>query len=64
MVAEGFRRGKGAPTFFHSAKTEVRVVVHGDDFSVSGTKHELDKMRRKMEELYDRHQEPRDDGKR
>jgi hypothetical protein len=53
MVAEGFTRGRGAPTVFYNKVTEVRVVVHGDDFTFSGTKAELDRMRRKMEEWYD-----------
>ena len=47
MVAEGFGRGRGAPTVFHNRATEVRVVVHGDDFTFSGTKVELDRMSRK-----------------
>ena len=53
MVAEGFKRGRGAPTVFHYKGTEVRVVVHGDDFFFSGTKVELGRMRRKMEEWYE-----------
>ena len=38
---------------FFNAKTGVRLVVHGDDFTYSGTKGELEKMKRKMEEWYD-----------
>jgi hypothetical protein len=53
MVAEGFERGRGASAVFHNRGTEVVVVVHGDDFTFSGTKVELDRMRRKMEEWYD-----------
>ena len=53
MVAEGFKRGRGAPTVVYNKGTEIRVVVHGDDFTFSGTKAELDRMRRKMEEWYD-----------
>ena len=48
MVAAGFERGKGVPTVFHNRGMEVRVVVHGDDFTFSGTKVELDRMRRKI----------------
>ena len=33
LEGEGFRRGKGAPTVFSNAKTAVRLVVHGDDFT-------------------------------
>ena len=53
MVAEGFKRGRGAPTVVYNKRTMVRVVVHGDDFTFSGTKVELDKMRKKMGEWYD-----------
>ena len=42
MEGEGFRRGKGAPTVFFNAKTGVRLVVHGDDFTYSGTRKELE----------------------
>ena len=49
-MVEGFKRGRGAPTVFYNQRTEVREVVHGDDFTFSGTKVELDRMKRKMEE--------------
>ena len=55
---EGFERGRGSPTVFFNKKTEVRVVVHGDDFTMSGAKSELGHMRRRMEEWY----EIRDNG--
>ena len=38
---------------FYNEATAVRLVVHGDEFTFGGTKTELDKMRRKMEEWYD-----------
>ena len=53
LEGEGFRRVKGAPTVFFNAKTAVRLVVHGDDFTCSGTKKELEKIKRKMREWYD-----------
>ena len=53
LEAEGFKRGTGAPTVFYNSKTAVRVVVHGDDFTFSGTKGELEKVRGKMDEWYD-----------
>ena len=49
MVAEGLERGRGASTAFYNKSTMVRVVVHGDDFTFSGTKVALD-IRSKMEE--------------
>ena len=39
---------------FYNEKTGVRGVVQGDDFTFSGTKVELDKMRKRMGEWYDR----------
>ena len=53
MEGVGFRRGKGGPTVFFNSKTDVRVVVYGDDFTFSGTREELEKMRSKMGEWYD-----------
>ena len=52
LESEGFRRGKGAPTVFFNAKTAVRLVVHSDDFTYSGTKKELEKIKEKMREWY------------
>ena len=52
LESEGFRRGKGAPTVFFNTKTTVRLVVHGDDFTYSGTKKELEKIKEKMREWY------------
>ena len=47
---KGFAEAKKAPTVFFNAKTAVRLVVHGDDFSHSGTKKELKKIKEKMRE--------------
>ena len=38
---------------FFNAMTAVRLVVHGDDFTCSGTKKELEKIKKKMREWYD-----------
>ena len=35
LESEGSRRGKGAPTVLFNAKTAVRLVVYGDDFTYS-----------------------------
>ena len=32
LTSEDFSRGKAAPTLFYNPITEVRMVVHGDDF--------------------------------
>jgi hypothetical protein len=49
----GFKRGRGVPTAFYNKTTGVRAVVHGDDFTFSGTKKELKKMRELMKDWYD-----------
>ena len=53
LEGEGFRRGKVAPTVFFNAKTAVWLVVYGDDFTCSGTKKDLEKIKEKMREWYD-----------
>ena len=41
LVDDGFRRDRAASTIFYHPKTQVRVVVHGDDFTFAGTESEL-----------------------
>ena len=44
---EGYKRGIGAPTVFHNKEAETRLMVHGDDFTFSGSRKELERIRRK-----------------
>ena len=53
LVEDGFQRGRAASTIFYHPKTQVRVVVHGDDFTFAGTESELKKIEAKMHEWYD-----------
>ena len=53
LVEDGFQRGRAASTIFYHPKTQVRVVVHGDDFTFAGTESELRKIEAKMHEWYD-----------
>ena len=53
LVEDGFRRGRAASTIFYHPKTQVRVVVHGDDFTFAGTESELKRIQAKMHEWYD-----------
>ena len=53
LVGEEFRRGIGAPIVFYNARSGVRAVVHGDDFTFVGTRGELEKVRELMGEWYD-----------
>ena len=40
LVEDGFRRGRQLPRYFYHSKTQVRVIVHGDDFTFAGTESE------------------------
>ena len=37
LAAVGFKGSRAAPTTFYNTATKVRLVVHGDDFTFSGT---------------------------
>ena len=49
----GFKRGKWGPTMFWSSERDVRVVVHGDDFTFEGPEDELKKAKEEMESWWD-----------
>ena len=34
MTKIGFRAGEASPCVFHQREREIRVVIHGDDFTV------------------------------
>ena len=48
----GFLLGKAAPTVFHHPGWKVRIVVHGDDFTVIGKQQHLDMVETAMREWY------------
>ena len=50
LVEDVFRPGRAAPTIFNHPKTQVRVVVHGDDFTFASTESELKRIQAKMHE--------------
>ena len=52
-MEDGLQRGRAASTIIFHSKTQVRVVVHGDDFTFAGTESELRKIEAKMHEWYD-----------
>jgi hypothetical protein len=49
----GFLRGKSAPTAFFNPKTEVRCVVHGDDFTFLGFEDDLQDVAKAMKGWYE-----------
>ena len=48
----GFTRGISSPCAFYHKEKNLRVVVHGDDFTVLGADRELDWYRREMQKKY------------
>ena len=53
LVNDGFQRGRAASTNIYHAKSHVRVVVHGDDFTFAATESQLRIMGSRMCEWYD-----------
>ena len=41
LERNGFEKGKASPCNFHHAPRKISVIVHGDDFAVTGTKKDL-----------------------
>ena len=41
MIGVGFSRGRSSPCVFRHASRDLRVVVHGDDFTVLGKEASL-----------------------
>ena len=42
MISLGFQRGAAVPCIFHHAEANLRIVIHGDDFTLLGPKTSLD----------------------
>ena len=53
LAAVGFKRSRAAPTTFYNPATKVILVVHGDDFTFSGTQVGLGKIRGLLKKWYD-----------
>merc|ERR1711973_531261 len=53
MEEIGFNRGAATPCAFYMAEKNLRVVVHGDDFTVLGLEADLDWFRRKISEKFE-----------
>ena len=53
LVAVGYKGSPAAPTTFYNPATMVRLVVHGDNFTFSGTQVEFEKMRGLFKKWYD-----------
>ena len=53
MEEMNFMRGKSSPCVFNNKERELRVVVHGDDFTVMGKENQLDWFREKIANRYE-----------
>ena len=42
MIGRGFKKGKSSPCVFYQEEKNLRVVVHGDDFTILGKDIELE----------------------
>ena len=53
LVGAGFRRGVSNGAVFHQPDTDVRVLVHGDDFLVLGKQAEIDSFEALLRSRYE-----------
>ena len=53
MEGIGFKRGKASPCIFYHPQRGIRIVVHGDDFTVLGNTHQLDWFRQEISKRYE-----------
>ena len=53
MEEIGFKRGTATPCAFYMAEKNLRLVLHGDDFTVLGLEADLDWFRRKISEKFE-----------
>ena len=48
----GFKRGVSTPCVFYHKERNLRVVVHGDDFTVLGHSEQMDWFREEISKMY------------
>ena len=53
MESIGMKRGKASPCVFFNKDKQLRVVVHGDDFTVLGCEKQLDWFRRQISDKFE-----------
>ena len=52
LSALGFRRGRSNACAFYHPKLQVRCIVHGDDFAMTGTERDLQQIQAAMEKVF------------
>ena len=53
MINEGFVAGKSNPCIFYDEIKDIRVVVHGDDFTILAKEGRLDEFKAAMEDRFE-----------
>ena len=53
METIGFERGKAIPCIFQHPKREIKVAVHGDDFTIAGKEKELDWFKDELQKKFE-----------
>ena len=53
MRSMGFRQGEASPCVFHNSQRQLAVSVHGDDFTSTGPKCQLDWFEDELEKKYE-----------
>ena len=53
LVRHCFRHGKSCPNFFHHPTRHLVVSIHGDDFTSSGGKRQLDWLEASIAQEYE-----------
>ncbi len=52
LIAMGFARGRASPCCYYHAALDVRCIVHGDDFVLTGSARALDEVKTCMHERF------------
>ena len=53
MAGIGFETDKASPCTFHHKEKDIRAVVHGDDFTMLGSRKHLDWFKGRIEEKFE-----------
>ena len=53
MVHDGFHKSRASPCMFYHRERDIRIVIHGDDFTVLGNEVELDWFRERIRSKFE-----------
>ena len=53
LTTSGFTQGKATPCMFYHKERQLRLVVHGDDFTILGNEENLDWFRKAIQETFE-----------